>query len=199
VAPIDIAKWPIAMRDGMAWKPQIAAGMKATKFIVLVGGILGILSFFLPLVSVHRESYTGKVSAFQIMKGLDSVSVAVDTASVKTVEDVEVRAEAKKDVGAMKGIVMAIFAPALLLALIGGLGVARKRFGRGAAAFALIFGLIGLGIGAILKSAAEGDAGVGMTLLLLTGVAGVVGGLMGLVKPERFVATPQGYGAAMAA
>ena len=37
----------------------------------------------------------------------------------------------------------------------------------------------------ILKSAAEGDSGIGMTLLLLTGVAGVVGGLMALVKPER--------------
>ncbi len=38
----------------------------------------------------------------------------------------------------------------------------------------------------ILKSAAEGDAGIGMTLLLLTGVSGVVGGIAGLVKPERF-------------
>ena len=163
--------------------------MKATKFIVLVGGILGILSFFLPLVSVHRSDFTGKVSAFQIMKGLDSVSVAVDHADVHTVQDVQVRSAAKQDVGAMKGIVMAIFAPALLLTLIGGLGVARKRFGRGAAAFSLIFGLIGLGIGAILKGAAEGDAGIGMTLLLLTGIAGVVGGLIGLVKPERFVET----------
>jgi hypothetical protein len=172
--------------------------MKATKFIVLVGGILGLLSFFLPLVSVHRANATGKVSAFQIMKGLDSVSVAVDEASVHSVAEVETRAEAKKDVGAMKGIVMAIFAPALLLTLIGGLAVGRKRFGRGAAAFSLIFGLIGLGIGAILKSAAEGDAGIGMTLLLLTGVAGVVGGLIGLVKPERFVATTSGYQAAAA-
>lgn len=173
--------------------------MKATKFIVLVGGILGLLSFFLPLVSVHRQNMTGKVSAFQIMKGLDSVSVAVDEASVHTVAEVETRAEAKKDVGAMKGIVMAIFAPALLLTLIGGLGVARKRFGRGAAAFSLIFGLIGLGIGAILKSAAEGDAGIGMTLLLVTGIAGVIGGLIGLVKPERFAATTAtGYQAAAA-
>lgn len=161
--------------------------MKATKFIVLVGGILGILSFFLPLVSVHRDNMTGKVSAFQIMKGLETVSVAVDTAAVHSVQEVETRAEAKNDVGALKGIVMAIFAPALLLTLIGGLGVARKRFGRGAAAFSLIFGLLGLGIGAILKSAAEGDAGIGMTFLLLTGVAGVIGGLIGLVKPERFV------------
>jgi hypothetical protein len=173
--------------------------MKATKFIVLVGGILGLLSFFLPLVSVHRDNMTGKVSAFQIIKGLDTVSVAVDSASVHSVQEVETRAEAKKDVGAMKGIVMAIFAPALLLTLIGGLGVARKRFGRGAAAFSLIFGLIGLGIGAILKSAAEGDAGIGMTLLLVTGIAGVVGGLIGLVKPERFVAvTTGGYQAAAA-
>ena len=172
--------------------------MKATKFIVLVGGILGLLSFFLPLVSVHRDNATGKVSAFQIIKGLDTVSVAVDEASVHSVQEVETRAEAKKDVGAMKGIVMAIFAPALLLTLIGGLGVARKRFGRGAATFSLIFGLIGLAIGAILKSAAEGDAGIGMTLLLLTGIAGVVGGLIGLVKPERFVATTGGYQAAAA-
>ncbi len=161
--------------------------MKASKLIVLVGGILGILAFFLPLVSVHRANATGKVSAFQIMKGLDTVSVAVDSADAGATRSIDVptRHEAKKDLGALKGIVMAIFAPAALLALIGGLAVARKRFGRGAAAFSLIFGLIGLGIGAILKSAAEGDAGIGMTLLLVTGISGVVGGIMALVKPER--------------
>jgi hypothetical protein len=163
--------------------------MKATKFIVLVGGILGILSFFLPLVSVTRENVTGKVSAFQIIKGLDAVSVEVDAASARSTEEVALKSEAKKDVGAMKGIVLAVFAPALLLTLIGGLGVARKRFGRGAATFSLLFGLIGLGIGMILKSAAEGDAGIGMTLLILTGVSGVVGGIIGLVKPERFAGT----------
>ncbi|MEO6774475.1 MAG: hypothetical protein ABI467_15895 [Kofleriaceae bacterium] len=172
--------------------------MKATKFIVLVGGILGLLSFFLPLVSVHRANATGQVSAFQIMKGLDTVSVAVDEASVHSVAEVETRSQAQQGVGAMKGIVMAIFAPALLLTLIGGLGVSRKRFGRSAAAFSLIFGLVGLGIGAILTSAAEGHAGIGMTLLLVTGIAGVVGGLLGLVKPERLIAATAGYQAAAA-
>ena len=130
------------------------------------------------------REFTGKVSAFQIIKGLDTVCVAVDSADVHTSTDVDTRSEAKKDVGAMKGIVMAIFAPAPLLTLIGGLGVARRRFGRGAAALCLIFGLIGLGIGAILKSAAEGDAGIGMTLLLLTGVAGVVGGMAASSSPS---------------
>ena len=159
--------------------------MKASKFIVLVGGILGILAFFLPLGSVQRHGATASVSAFQVMKGLDQVEVAVDEAGARRAIDVETTAGAKKDIGAMKGIVMAIFAPALLLALIGGLGVARKRFGRGAGTLALLLGLVGLGIAAILKSAAEGDGGIGLTLLLVTGVAGVVGGLAALVKPER--------------
>lgn len=159
--------------------------MKATKFIVLVGGILGILSFFLPLVSVTREGKTASVSAFQIIKGLDSVEVAVDKAGTEREISVETSASAKKDIGALKGIVMAIFGPAAWLALIGGIGVARKRFGRVAASFSLVFGLIGLAIAGVLKAAAEGDSGIGLTMLLLTGVAGVVGGIMGLAKPER--------------
>jgi hypothetical protein len=163
--------------------------MKASKFIVLVGGILGILAFFLPMVSVERQGKQVSVSAFQVVKGLDAVGGALDN------EDVRVKAaaygetsslrSAKKDVDGMKGIVMAIFAPALLLALIGGMGVARKKFGRVAGTFSLLFGLLGLGIGAILKSAAEGDSGVGLTVLLLTGVVGVAGGILALAKPER--------------
>ena len=169
--------------------------MKASKLIVLAGGILGILAFFLPLVSVQRDNVHGTVSAFQLIKGLDTASAAVDqadtqvnVASVGANDAAATHAmagEAKKDLGALKGIVLAIFAPALLLALIGGLGVARNRFGRGAGALSLVLGLVGLGIAAILKSAAEGDGGIGLTLLLVTGVSGVVGGLLGLVKPQR--------------
>src|SRR3954454_10383431 len=82
---------------------------------------------------------------------------------------------------------MAIFAPALLLAMIGGIGVKRRSFGRDAGTFAFLLGLVGLGIAGILKGAAEGDGGVGLTLLLVTGVAGVLGGLVTLIKPERGV------------
>jgi hypothetical protein len=159
--------------------------MKASKFIVLVGGILGILSFFLPLVSVERNGAKASVSAYQVVKGLDAVEVAVDEGARHAAYDIETSASAKKDIGAMKGIVMAIFAPALLLSLIGAAGVARKRFGRVAGTFSLLAGLVGLGIAMLLKSAAEGDGGIGLTLLLITGVAGVFGGIAALVKPER--------------
>jgi hypothetical protein len=173
--------------------------MKASKLIVLAGGILGILAFFLPLVSVQRDNFHGTVSAFQLIKGLDTASDAVDKADAQVDTQVNVASfggedaaashaaagEAKKDLGALKAIVLAIFAPALLLALIGGLGVKRKRFGRGAGALSLVLGLVGLGIAMILKSAAEGDAGIGLTLLLLTGMSGVVGGMIALIKPQR--------------
>ena len=166
--------------------------MKASKFVVLVGGILGILAFFLPMVSVTREGKTVTVSALQVMKGLDSVSTELDKDEMSTKAaaygETASLNKAKDGVSGIKGIVMAIFAPALLLALIGAAGVARKRFGRVAGTFALLFGLVGLGIGAILKSAAEGDSGIGLTFLLITGLAGIVGGIMTLVKPERLQA-----------
>ncbi len=163
--------------------------MKASKFIVLVGGILGILAFFLPMVTVNRADFSGSVSAFQIVKGLDAVSVAAGSRDVSVaLADAGADAKsAKEALDGMKGIVMAIFAPALMLVLIGGLGVFRKKFGRVAGTFSLLFGLVGLGIGALLKGAAEGDSGIGLTLLLITGVAGVVGGLIALAKPEREV------------
>jgi hypothetical protein len=163
--------------------------MKASKFVVLAGGILGILAFFLPMVSVTREGKTATVSAFQVVKGLEVVSteLAKDEVAVRaaSVGETASLAQAQDGIGSIKGIVMAVFAPALLLAAIGGAGVARKRFGRGAGTFSLLLGLAGLGIGVILKGAAEGDSGIGLTMLLLTGVAGVIGGLMALVKPER--------------
>ncbi len=70
-------------------------------------------------------------------------------------------------------------------ALIGGMGVARKKFGRVAGTFSLLLGFVGLGIAALLKSAAEGDAGIGLTMLIVTGLAGIVGGVLALAKPER--------------
>jgi hypothetical protein len=163
--------------------------VKASKFIVLVGGILGIIAFFLPLVSVERGGKSASVSAFQVVKGLDAADTALsqDEVRVKAASYGQTGTlnEAKDGLAAAKGIVLGMFAPALLLAAIGGAGVARKKFGRVAATFTLLIGLIGLGIGALGKSAAEGDAGIGLTFMLLAGVAGVVGGLIALVKPDR--------------
>jgi len=160
--------------------------MKASKFLVLAGGILGILAFFLPMVAIHRADYSGSASAFQIIKGLQVASDVVNTEEVRAAAmNGEAVASANEGLDAMKGIVMAIFVPAILLAAIGAFGVSKRKFGRVAGFFSLLFGVIGLGIGMLLKSAAGADAGIGLTLLLGTGALGTVGGLLALVKPER--------------
>ncbi len=164
--------------------------MKASKFIVLIGGILGILAFFLPMVAVERDGAKASVSAFQLVQGLDEVTANVGGKDIKVaVSDAGVSTtEAQKELASMRWVFLAIFAPTLLLVLIGGLAVKNQRFGRGAGFLALLFGLICLGLGAITLSAAGKDAGIALTLLLGTGIAGVVGGLLALVKPERAAA-----------
>ena len=169
--------------------------MKASKFLVLAGGLLGIIAFFLPMVTVHHAGQEGSVSAFQIIKGLEVASQALDSETARhAAVNTAAISEAKSGVAEMKGIVMAIFVPAILLAAFGALGIAKKKFGRGMGALSLILGLIGLGIGALLKSAAGADGGIGLTLLLATGALGTVGGLFALVKPDRGL-TPAGAAA----
>jgi hypothetical protein len=167
--------------------------MKAAKFLVLGGGIIGLIAFFLPLISVAKSGVEGQLSAFQIVKGIDAVEDVVDTAegtaAGKTVEGKQAVAEANEALGAVKMIVLAIFVPAIFLTLFGALG-AKKRFGRGLGIGSLLFGLIGLGIWALLNSAAsdagggESAAGIGLHLLLITGLGGLIGGLLGAIKPE---------------
>lgn len=159
--------------------------MKATKFIVLVGGMLGILAFFLPLVTVTQHGVSASVSAYDVIKGVDVASSEVSRAEVTASVGSGAQTEMEDGLAAIKTFVMAVFVPAGLLALIGAVGVKRKKFGRVAGTFSLLLGVVTLGIAALLKGAAEGDGGIGLTLLLVGGLAGTVGGLLALIKPER--------------
>lgn len=166
--------------------------VKATKYIVLAAGLIGLVAFFMPLIAVQKSGVEGKLSAYRIVKGIDSAQDVVKEAGAGagTVEDKQAVEEANKALGDVKGIVLAIFGPALLLALFGGIGAAKKRFGRGLAIPSFLIGLIGLGIWALLNSAAsagdgESVAGVGMHMLMLTGLGGTIGGLFAMIKPDR--------------
>lgn len=166
--------------------------IKATKYIVLAAGVIGLIAFFLPLIAVQKSGIEGKLSAFQIVKGIDSAQDVVKDAPAGTVQDRTAVRDANSALGAIKGVVLAIFAPALLLVIFGGVGAAKKRFGRGLAIPSMIFGLLGLLIWAVLNAAAsegggggESVAGIGMHLLLFTGLGGALGGLIATIKPDR--------------
>ncbi|HEY4240945.1 MAG TPA: hypothetical protein VGM88_14075 [Kofleriaceae bacterium] len=166
--------------------------MSASKFLVLVGGIVGLIAFFMPMAAVTRQGVTAKVSAFQVVKGLDSMEATVESNGEKshvTLSAEQVN-ETKDGIEKVKGVILAFFAPAFLFVLFGIAGIARKRFGRVIGTFSLLFGLVSLGVAALLNSAftQTGNAdskGIAVTLLFVSSIAAVIGGLMALIKPER--------------
>jgi hypothetical protein len=168
--------------------------MKLAKLIVLLGGILGVLAFFLPMASFEHHGKHASVSAFQLFTGVSDLEDRVD--GTKAVEGMtpEQLGKAKQDVyetlSEIKGIVLACFLPGALLALIGLIGVARGKFGRLAGIVSILLGAVALLVFAGLNTGAEASAGEAargpaLFLLLGTGALGCVGGMLALVSPER--------------
>ena len=166
--------------------------VKAIKYIVLAAGLLGLISFFLPLISVSKAGIQGKLSAYRIVKGIGSAQEVVGKEGKKLTDkdDRAAVADANKALGAVKGIVMGVYFPAFMLLIFGLVGTLRKRFGRGLSIPTFIFGLLSLGISGLLSAAAsagggESVAGIGMHLLLVSAIVGTVTALVGIIKPDR--------------
>lgn len=176
--------------------------MGASKFLVLVGGVVGIVSFFLPLFEIKDQ---GAISAFQVVKGIDTVKDITTGATKELADAVEAeggaaaKAELAKGAGELnkklaevKGIVLGLYAPALLLIIIGAVALARKQFGRLGGTFSFLLGLVALfvwfGFHTVASEAAKdgtGQAGLGIHLYMASGALGAIGGLLALIKPER--------------
>ena len=174
--------------------------MKAIKFVILGFGLLGVISFFLPYAKIGGES----ISAMDAMKGADALGKAADAATDSVVDsdalNEDQKSEAKKNLSevgevldTIKGIIIIMFAPAFLMALIGGIGAARGKLERLGGAGVMILGFIGLAINGIFLAAwgsaevkeAGGDAAIAQYLLTMTCAAGFVLGLLTQIKPDR--------------
>ena len=175
--------------------------VKATKFIVLACGVLGIVAFFLPLV--HVKEVNAKVSAFQVVKGLDTFKDEVAKNKDKVADAVEKTGAGKmsgRDVkelaggandaaNAIKFIMYGVFAPSIFFLLFGGIGAA-GRFGRGLSIATFVFGLLGVGIWALMQAGAKEtgvtDAlGTGFYALAGAYFGGTAASLFGIIKPEQ--------------
>lgn len=173
--------------------------VKAAKFMVLVAGLVGLIAFFLPFLSAESQGKSASISAFQAVKGIDGAIDATDqaTAGATNAEAKSARAEIADVVNKVKAFLYAMYAPALLLFLFGLIGVIKKKFGRGFGVLSLLLGLVALGFWALLFMAAgeankdQGGAdvkvalGLGVHLLLATGILGFLGGIINTVKPDR--------------
>ena len=173
--------------------------MKAIKFLILGAGIIGIVSFFLPLLNVDQDEVSLSVSSFDVVTGIELAEelrdkVATDVATLDdTGQGSAFVAELDEALDAVKIFLLILFAPIAILFLVGAVGVARRRLGRPGGTLALIAGLIGAGFCAIVLAAwgspevkaSGGSSGVAVYLMFLANIVGFVGGLLTLIKPDR--------------
>lgn len=176
--------------------------MKALKFVILGAGILGILSFFLPYAKIDAGSDSLSFNALDVMRGVDLAETGVSEAkkAVEASANVDERASLRSDLreveealDLVKGIMIVVFLPFLAFALIGVIGAVRGRLGRVGGTFALLLGLVAMGINGVFLAAwgsaevkaAGGNAGFAQYLLFIASVIGFLGGLLTLIKPDR--------------
>lgn len=171
---------------------------KLNKIGVALAGVVGVIGFFLPLVSVGHQGVTASFSTASLVSGVGDIRKHLDGVGELTEAQA---AEAQAGVAAFneglkqaRPVFIAIFIPSALLLLLGILGIAVGRFGRGLGALALVCGLAAIGIYLLLRSvvgeaasqeAAQGAIGSGAHLVALSGVLGLVFGISALISPER--------------
>jgi hypothetical protein len=163
--------------------------MKFTKFMVLVGGVLALVAFFLPYGTMRAGGVYVHVSAFDVLKGIDSIA---QISNVEGNAETDAAVASQTNNNETKGYTMLVFGPPLLLLAIGGVAVGRKKLGRLGGVGALLLGLWAAVMAAALMSVVQeagtaggADVGAGTYVFLLAGLLGALGGLLALIKPDR--------------
>ncbi len=147
--------------------------MRSTKHLVLLGGVLGVITLFLPYLVIHLGAKTGSASAFDVLRGL---------VVCEGMRGLETRSTA---------YLVAIFAPAVGLLVLGLAGAIAGRFGRAAGLVALLAGGWSCAMGYGLATAhvhlgeLSNEPGTAAYTLLAAGGLGALGGLLALVSPDR--------------
>ncbi len=172
--------------------------MKAWKYITLLGGIAGLVGFFLPFVAFASadHSITGTVSAYQIVRGIDSVNELMSGVAPALLPSEQATAWAgnfNTQITDYRGAIVGFFIPAVLLALLGALAGVRRRMGRLAGLFALLFGAGNVAVWILFKTISDEQSsrdvvttmGIGVHLVLAAGCAAVLAGLGAMLSPDR--------------
>jgi hypothetical protein len=166
------------------------------KYLVLVAGIAGIVGFFLPFVNVHaRDARFGRhPSAFELVRrieGLQEMTHSLTALGITTSDAQQMAAQAHDQLQTARTAASVIYAPAVLLALLGIACGIRRRMGRLAGFLALILGAASGAVWEVFHYVAASDPhrgatlGIGAHLLLACGALGVIAGLGALLAPDR--------------
>jgi hypothetical protein len=106
--------------------------MPESRYMLLIAGIIGTLAMFQPMMSLGRGPLKIKTSAYELSFGLDRIHKVVDRklpgfAEQRVPADIrETRDDIKLVVHASRAAALA-YVPAILILLLGGFAVWRKR------------------------------------------------------------------------
>jgi hypothetical protein len=170
--------------------------MKAWKFLVLVGGIAGVAGFFLPFFSFasEKDQLVISVSAYQIVSGIDDVNQLVEGAKPMAAANADAKqalVAVNEELEKYRFALVAVFAPAVALALLGALAGVRRRMGRIAGIIAILLGLANVSVWLLFYQVAVDEPGMtatmgfGLHLVLIAGLLGGFAGFGALLAPDR--------------
>jgi hypothetical protein len=165
------------------------------KVLALLAGVAGIIGFFTPLIEYRTPDgrISGDASAFQLARSVDNlgdISAQGQSLGLSREDSQRIAKVFHEGLNAYRGVAIAYFAPAGLLALLGILLLLRDRMGRFSGLVALVLGgaccaVFGLFWQADQSSRdASASLGLGLYLLLGAGLGGVLAGLGALVTPD---------------
>ena len=152
--------------------------MRLPHKLILLGGVVGIVAFFLPL---FQAGYMGAETSFSSLR---MVTEGNDLLKPETPKE-------RENLRTFNVVVLVGFGSTALLLLMAILSLG--RLGRGAGLLCLAFSIAALGTGILFyvacketaKESGLNVAGIGITLLMAAGAAGLLGSLGALIKPER--------------
>jgi hypothetical protein len=152
--------------------------MRIAHKLVLLAGLVGVVAFFLPLFDGAYLGTDRTISSLEMVEGLGELETSAD-------------GETRENLKTFNIVILIGFGGAALCLLVGILGLG--AFGRGRGLLALLGGLAAVGVWLLLNYAFTEVArrqgtdyrGIGVILLLASGAAGTLGGLIAVMKPER--------------
>lgn len=179
--------------------------MKAWKFMLLAGGLVGLIGFFLPFFKWTHGDSGVSISAFNALKGVGDAREILSEEIAKMPEPQVQKAIADfNDIVKKAGsFVLIFYIPTALMFLVGLVNTIRRKMGRLAGLLGFISGVAAILCWVLWQQALSSDEAkqvgdatsaaatmaTGLHLILISGVIGAIGGLGALVKPDRNVAT----------
>lgn len=169
--------------------------MKLTKYIVLLCGLAGLGAFFMPLIHVNIRGFQGQVSAYDALRGIEAAkgaAEATETVGVLT-GDRDLKQDSrdvKEGAETAKAVLFVPFIPPAVFVLLGLLGFLKGSFGRGFGFGTALFAVIGLGLVALLYSAAQDERaqdvlGSGFYVLAASYAGAALFGLFAFLVPDN--------------